>query len=225
MIAVTLAAATAVGVIGYLYFWVFLRRYMGRQIPLMVVGVVANLLIAQAFGAAYGTQAAYVAPIIPGTLRVGAAQVLRQEILIAVVALAVFPVLGCMLRHSRTGCVIQAVAQDVRGARLVGIRPEQVLGITVALAAVLAGLAGALAAPVRVVSPDLWMFALLKSFTIVILGGIGSLKGTLGAAYALGFVEILGTSLVGEAGAEFIAVLVAVVVLALRPRGVVSERA
>ncbi len=225
LVAVTLLSAASVGGIGFLYFWVFLRRYVGRQIQLMVVGVVANLLIAQIFSAGYGTQAAYVAPIVPGTIRVGAAQVLRQEILIVVVALALFPVLGWLLRHTRTGSAIQAVAQDARGARLVGIRPEQVLGTTVALAAVLAGLAGALAAPVRVVSPDLWTFALLKSFTIVILGGIGSLRGTLIASYALGAVEVLGISLVGEAWAELIAVVVAVIVLALRPRGVVSEHA
>lgn len=225
LIAVTLFSAATVGAIGYVYFWAFLRRYVGRQIQLMVVGVVANLLVAQIFRAGYGTQAAYVEPIVPGTIRVGSAQVLRQEILIAGVALVLFPILGWLLRNTRTGSAIQAVAQDSRGARLVGIRPEQVLGTTVAVAAVLAGLAGALAAPVRVVSPDLWMFALLKSFTIVILGGIGSLWGTLITAYALGAVEIMAGSLVGEAGAELIAVLIAVVALALRPRGVVDEAA
>jgi branched-subunit amino acid ABC-type transport system permease component len=225
LVVVTLLSAVTVGVIGWLYFWGFLRRYVGRQIQLMVVGVVANLVTAQLFSAGFGTQAAYVAPIVPGTIQVGSAQVLRQEILIAGVALVLFPVLGWLLRHTRTGSAIQAVAQDARGARLVGIRPDQVLGTTVAAAAVLAGLAGALAAPVRVVSPDLWTFALLKSFTIVILGGIGSLWGTLLTAYALGAVEVLASAQVGEAGAELIAVLIAVVALALRPRGVVDEAA
>jgi branched-chain amino acid transport system permease protein len=225
LVAVTLLSATTVGGIGFIYFWAFLRRYMDRQIHLMVVGVVANLLTAQLFSAGYGTQAAYVAPIVPGTITVGSAQVLRQQILIVIVAMLLFPVLGWLLRHTRTGSAIQAVAQDSRGARLVGIQPEAVLGMTVALAAVLAGLAGALAAPVLVVSPNLWMFALLKSFTIVILGGIGSLTGTLIASYALGAVEVVGISLVGEAWAELIAVLLAVIVLAFRPRGVVNENA
>ena len=225
MVTVTLLSASTVGAIGYLYFWAFLRRYLGKQIPLMVVGMVANLLTAQLFSAGYGTQAAYVAPILPGTIRVGSAQVLRQEILIVFVALVLFPVLGWLLRHTSMGSAIQAVAQDVRGARLVGIQPEQVLGMTVALAAVLAGLAGALAAPVRVVSPDLWLFALLKSFTIVILGGIGSLRGALITSYTLGAVEVPGISLVGEAWAELIAVAIAVIALAFRPRGVVDEHA
>jgi branched-chain amino acid transport system permease protein len=100
-----------------------------------------------------------------------------------------------------------------------------VLGTTVALAALLAGLAGALAAPVRVVTPDIWTFALLKSFTVVILGGIGSLRGTLLTAYALGAVEIAGVSLFGEAQAEFLAVLFALAALVVRPRGVLHERA
>ena len=219
----TLLAAVSVGLLGYAYFWGFLRRYTRRPIQLMVVGVVANLLLAQVLRAGYGTQAASVVPIVAGTVRIGHAQVLWQEILIAVVALVLFPGLGWLLRNTRTGGAIRAVAQDPRGARLVGISPDQVLGTTVAVAAVLAGLAGALDAPVRVVSPDLWTFALLKSFTIVILGGIGSLTGTLVMSYALGAVEVLGTSFFGEAGAEFLAVLIAVVALALRPRGVVGE--
>ncbi|HEX4959354.1 MAG TPA: branched-chain amino acid ABC transporter permease [Thermoanaerobaculia bacterium] len=225
MAMVTLLAAATVGGIGFVYFWAFLRRYVGRQIQLMVVGVVANLVTAQGFSAWYGTQAAYVAPIVPGTIQVGSAQVLRQQILIVCLAIVLFPALGWLLRHTRMGRAIQAVAQDARGARLVGIRPEAVLGTTVALAAMLAGLAGALAAPVLVVSPSLWTFALLKSFTIVILGGIGSLRGTLIASYALGAVEVVGISLVGEAWAELIAVVIAVVALALRPRGVVNEQA
>jgi branched-chain amino acid transport system permease protein len=225
LVVVTGLSALTVGLLGYAYFWGFLRRYLDRPIRLMVVGVVANLFTAQLFSLEYGTRAAYVEPIVPGTLRIGSALILRQEILIAAVALAVFPVLGWMLFRTRTGSAIRAVAQDPRGARLVGILPDQVLGTTVAVAAVLAALAGALSAPVRVVSPDLWTFALLKSFTIVILGGIGSLRGTLITSFALALVEIAGASLVGEAGAELIAVLIAVTVLALRPRGVVHEPA
>jgi branched-chain amino acid transport system permease protein len=218
---ITLLAAATVGAIGLLYYKGVLRRYTGRPIQRMVIGVVANLLVAQLFRAGFGTRAAYVTPIVPGTVQIGSAGISWQEFLIAGVALVVFPCLGGLLRFTRTGSAIRAVAQDRRGALLVGISPDGVLGTTVALAAVLAGLAGALAAPVRVVSPDLWTFALLKSFTIVILGGIGSLRGTMLTAYALGAVEVLGTSVVGETGAEMIAVVIAVVALAVRPRGVV----
>jgi len=225
MIGVTLLTAATVGGIGVLYYTGILRRYTGRPIQLMVIGVVANLLVGQLFRAGFGTRAAYVPPIAAGTVQIGSARVLWQQMVIAGVALVVFPCLGWLLRFTRTGSAIRAAAQDRRGAVLVGISPDGVLGTTVALAAVLAGLAGALAAPVLVVSPDLWTFALLKSFTIVILGGIGSLSGTMLTAYALAAVEILGTSVVGETGAEMIAVVIAVVALALRPRGVVNEQA
>ncbi|HVT60404.1 MAG TPA: branched-chain amino acid ABC transporter permease [Thermoanaerobaculia bacterium] len=219
----TLLAAAAVGVIGYAYFWAVVRRYAGRPIQMMVIGVVCNLLAAQLFRATYGTQAAYVEPIVAGTLRIGAARVLWQEALVLIAALVLFPSLWWLLRHTRRGAAIRAVAQDIKGARLVGIRPESVLGTTVAVSALLAGMAGALAAPVRVVVPELWTFALLKSFTIVIVGGIGSLGGALATAYALGAVEIFGGALFGEAEAEFIAVLLALVALAARPRGVAGE--
>jgi branched-chain amino acid transport system permease protein len=221
----TLLAAALVGAFGLGYYWGFLRRYLARPIHLMVVGLVSNLLAALVFRALRGTQAAYVPPIVGGMLRIGSAQVLGQEAVIVVAAALVFSALAWMLRSARTGAAIRAVAEDAKGASLVGIRPDAVLGTTVALAALLAGLAGALAAPVRVVTPDIWTFALLKSFTVVILGGIGSLRGTLLTAYALGAVEIAGVSLFGEAQAEFLAVLFALAALVVRPRGVLHERA
>ncbi len=220
----TLLAAAVVGVFGFAYYWGFLRRYLSRPVHLMVIGLASNLLVALLFRALYGTRAASVPPIVPGVVRIGSIQVLGQEWVIVLAAAVVFTTLSWALRHTRIGGAIRAVAEDPKGASLVGIQPDAVLGTTVALAAVLAGLAGALAAPVRVVTPDLWTFALLKSFTIVILGGIGSLRGTLLTAYALGAVEIGCISLFGEAQAEFLAVLLALAALVVRPRGVLHER-
>ena len=221
----TLLAAALVGVLGYGYYWAFLRRYRERPIQLMVVGLVSNLIAALSLRALYGTQGIGVPPIAAGTLRLGTVQVLGQEAVIVAAAALLFPCLAWMLRHTRAGTVIRAVAEDAKGAALVGIRQDEVLGGTVALAALLAGLAGALAAPVRVVTPDLWSFGLLKSFTVVILGGIGSLRGTLLTAYALAAVEVAGIAVLGEAQAEFLAVVFALAALVMRPRGVLHERA
>jgi len=91
------------------------------------------------------------------------------------------------------------------------------------LSATLAGLAGALAAPTRIVRPDMWSFALLKALTVVIVGGIGSLRGTCLAAYGLGLIEVFATAWLGETAAELGGVLIAVAVLTVRPRGVVSH--
>jgi branched-chain amino acid transport system permease protein len=223
MALVSSLAALAVGALGYVYFVLFLSRSARRPIRLLVIGVVANLFVAMLVRSAYGTRGSYLAPIVPGTLAIGNARILKQEVVIAGVAAALFPALWWLLRHTRVGTAIRAVAEDVKGARLVGIQPERLLGVTVALAALLAGLAGALVAPVRVISPDMWTFALLKSFTVVLLGGVGSLMGTVTTAYALGALEILGTAWIGESGAEFFGVLVALLALALRPKGVFEE--
>lgn len=225
LIAATGLAALAVSGFAYLYYQICLRHFLRQPISLMVVGVLANLLTAQILSAAYGTQAATLPAISPGTLRLNSTPILRQELLIGAVALSLFAVLSTLLVRTKAGAAIQAVAQDSKGARLVGIEPDTVLGSTMALAGLLAGLSGALAAPVQVVSPDLWSFALVKAFTIVILGGIGSLRGTLFAAYGLAAVELLCGFWIGQAGSDLVALLVAVATLAVRPKGLIDELA
>jgi len=137
----TLLAAGAVGVFGFAYYWGFLRRYLSRPVHLMVIGLASNLLIALLFRAFYGTRAAYVPPIVPGIVRIGSIQVLGQEWVIVLAAAVLFPALSWVLRHTRIGGAIRAVAEDPKGASLVGIRPDSVLGTTVALAAAYPNLA------------------------------------------------------------------------------------
>jgi branched-subunit amino acid ABC-type transport system permease component len=123
------------------------------------------------------------------------------------------------LSRSQAGLAIQAVAQDPGAAELVGIRPVTVLGHTVAVAAFLAGFAGALAAPTRVVGPDMWSFALMVSFAVVVVGGVGSLAGTVVVAYALAAVEVMTSIFISTAAAEAVALAGIVTFLVLRPRG------
>lgn len=219
----TLLVGAAVGALALCYHRAILRPAAGSWLRLVTVGMAANLLVSEGFRAYFGTRSASVPPIVDGTTRVGALNVPTQELFIVLVAATILSALGWVLTRTSWGLSIRAVAQDPVGARLVGINPTLTLAITVALSGLLAGLAGALAAPTRIVRPDMWSFALLKALTVVIVGGIGSLRGTTLAAFGLGALEVTTTAFVGETAAELSGVLVAVAVLSLRPRGVVSD--
>jgi len=215
--------AAGVGLVALGYYYLVLRPSAASWLRLVTTGLAANLLVAEVFRAYYGTRSAYVPPIVAGTLRIGSVNVLAQEVVVAVVAAMLLAALGWVLTRSMWGAALRAVAQDAVGARLVGINSAVTLAITVTLSGALAGLAGALAAPTRIVRPDMWSFALLKALTVVIVGGIGSLRGTCLAAYGLGAIEVITTAWVGETAAELGGVLIAVAVLTLRPRGVVTD--
>jgi branched-chain amino acid transport system permease protein len=215
--------AGGVGLIALGYYYAVLRPSAASWLRLVTTGLAANLVVAEVFRAYYGTRSAYVPPIVAGTLPIGPVNVLAQEAVIVAVAAVLLAALGWTLTRSMWGAAVRAVAQDTIGARLVGINPALTLALTITLSGALAGLAGALAAPTRIVRPDMWSFALLKALTVVIVGGIGSLRGTCLAAYGLGAIEVLSTAWIGETAAEVGGVLIAVTVLTLRPRGVVAD--
>jgi branched-chain amino acid transport system permease protein len=212
-------AALIVAVIGYVYYRLLLRPFHGNQLRMMVAGMAANLVVAEAVRALYGARAASVPSVIPGSLMIGSVAVLWQEALLVLAALLATGSLLWFLSHSQTGLAIRAVAQDPEAAELIGIVPVHALGSSVAVAALLAGLAGALAAPARVIGPDMWTFALLVSFAVVVVGGVGSLVGTLVVSYVLAAVEIVTGVLLNTAAAETVALAAIVVFLLIRPRG------
>jgi branched-chain amino acid transport system permease protein len=218
-LAMSLASGVIVAGIGYGYYRLLLRPFQKNRLRMMVLGIAANLVVADAMRTFYGTRGALVPSIAGGSLSIGSASVLWQEALLVPAALVAIGALYLFLFRSQAGLAIQAVAQDAEAAELVGIIPVRVLGHTVAVAAFLAGLAGALAAPTRVVGPDMWSFALLVSFAVVVVGGVGSLAGTLIVSYLLAAVEIVTSILINTAAAEAVALAAIVVFLVIRPRG------
>lgn len=205
--------------IGYGYYRLLLRPFHGDQLRMMVVGMAANLVVAEAVRSLYGTRAASVPSVMPGSVTIGPVAILWQEALLALTAVAAIGGLAWFLSRSQAGMAIRAVAQDPEAAELIGIVPIRVLGSTVAVAALLAGLAGALAAPTRVIGPDMWTFALLVSFAVVVVGGVGSLAGTIVVSYALAAIEIVTGIVLSTAAAETVALAAIIVFLLVRPRG------
>lgn len=124
---------------------------------------------------------------------------------------------------SRTawGKAILATAIERRGAQLVGINVERVYTLAWGLSGALAGVAGLFLAAWFPLGPTMWRDPLVISFAIVVLGGIGSLKGSLLAAYLIGFVEVL-TMYTPHLGASWVGIpslVILVLMLILRPQG------
>jgi branched-chain amino acid transport system permease protein len=205
--------------VGYVYYRFLLRPFRTNSLRLMVIGMAANLVVADAVRTFYGTRGALVPSIIAGSFSIGSVRVLWQESLLVPAALLSVGLLYVFLSRSQAGLAIQAVAQDPGAAELVGILPATVLGHTVAVAAFLAGFAGALAAPTRVVGPDMWSFALMVSFAVVVMGGVGSLAGTVIVSYVLAAVEIITSIVISTAAAEAVALAAIALFLVIRPRG------
>jgi branched-chain amino acid transport system permease protein len=162
---------------------------------------------------------------IPSTLE-GAARFLGvtvpyQRLLILVVAAAMLTLVWFVLYRTRLGLAIRATANDLEVANLMGMNVNRIAMATVAISVALAAVAGVVVAPVFVVVPFMWLAPLVTMLAIVVLGGLGSLKGSLIGALIIGYVEAI-TVFAVPAGAYLkgaVALLIMVAVLLARPEG------
>jgi len=129
------------------------------------------------------------------------------------------------LRLSDTGKAIQAVAQQRDAAKLVGINATAMYLLSFMISAALGSATGAAISFLLTITPFMGFHSLIKGFAIVVLGGLGSVGGTLIAAFVLAFVETAVSYYVPDGGgwAEGVALAVLLIVLLLRPRGILGQ--
>jgi branched-chain amino acid transport system permease protein len=143
----------------------------------------------------------------------------------AIVAIVLIAVVFLWLRLTETGRALQAVSQNREAAMLMGINPKNIYAIAFSVGTALAAGTGAAVSFFLTISPFMGFPILVKSIAIVILGGMGSLIGTLLAAGILATSETVVSYFVpdGIGWAEGISFLLLLVILLLRPRGIIRQ--
>ncbi len=140
-------------------------------------------------------------------------------------AFAVAGLLGWLLASTDTGKAIRAVAREKTGAALVGINVEHVYAITFGLGAACLAIAACLLMPTFLVNPRIGNAFVLVAFTIVVLGGMGSIKGALIGGLVIGVVESLSGLYMGESLGQIGIFIIFILVLLFRPTGLFGARA
>ncbi len=135
------------------------------------------------------------------------------------VALACAALLWAFMTRTDTGRAIRAVARERDGARLVGIRPERIFALAYGIGVACLGVSACLLLPTFYVSPQVGNVFVLVSFTIVVLGGMGSFPGAVLGGLIIGVTESLGGLFLGESLGPIGISLVFIAVLLLRPTG------
>ena len=107
----------------------------------------------------------------------------------------------------------------MEAAMLVGIDVERVFSITMAISAVLAALAGILYAQIYAVNPQTAFRVLIYAFAIVILGGLGSVRGSIVASFIIGFIQVAISMFYEPRWAEIAALATIIFILIVRPKG------
>jgi branched-chain amino acid transport system permease protein len=128
---------------------------------------------------------------IEGVVTIAGVAIPYQRLLILAVAAVVLAGTWALLYRTRLGLAVRATANDLEVASLMGMNVSRVAMATVAISAALAAVAGVSVAPVFVVDPFMWLSPLVTVLSIVVLGGLGSLPGSVVGALVIGYVEAI----------------------------------
>ena len=147
-----------------------------------------------------------------------------QKVIAAAVSAALLVGLALFIKRSLWGRQIQAVAQNRLGASLAGIDATRTTSLIFAISGLLAALSGALLSPLINPSPDVGAFPAIKSYVIVVLGGMGSVWGAMIASLLLGVLESFFAVYVSYDYRDAFGLMILMAVLLVRPQGLLGEK-
>jgi len=164
-------------------------------------------------------------PLPEARIHLGGVTIGALDVLIAAVGITVAAILFVFLRFTKAGWALRATAQDRDAAAQMGVDVNRVNAVTYAIAAILGGFAGLLVGMYfNTVYPAMSFQAGLKGFAANLLGGLGNVPGAIFGGLLLGLIESYGVALLGATYRNLFAFVILILVLVVRPAGLLSAR-
>jgi len=163
--------------------------------------------------------------VVDGNISFGGIQVGTPQLVAGIGAVLITAAIYLFLTKTRTGAALEATAADKDAARLMGIDSRQMFMLAWGLGAACAGIAGALMATFFPIFPEVGANFILIAFVVVNLDGFGSVTGALCAGVLVGVIEVMGGLLVGPQFKMAIVLLLFLLVLMIRPQGLMGKAA
>ena len=221
--------AAAVGLVFVGFVGLFMERAMFRPLrdnPLSgLIASIGFLLILQTLVVlGFGRRMGHVPPTTHEKLEVFGAVLTYQRLFVIVAAIVLLVALWAFLKRTKFGWALRACAQDAEAAALQGISMSQTARIAMFIGAALAGVAGALTAPLVSPTPYIGHSVIVTAFIIIIVGGIGSLEGAVIAAVLYAFVHTFVTTFFDGVIANIVGLALMLAVLVVRPTGLFGAK-
>lgn len=211
------AAAVGGGLFSVALYKGMIRKVRHNPVTVLILTLVVSIIVEQVMLIVFGSQALAVSGLISGDVQ--ALGTGANRILVFVISWILIGALFYFVNRTRTGKAIIATSMSEKGAALAGIDSEQIYTYTWIIAGVLAGLAGVFLASFQTAGPLMGRTPLLLSFAIVVVGGLGSIKGSVIGAYLISFLDQITVTFVSTRLAGVSALVVLVAVLLVKPEG------
>lgn len=211
-----IAAAVLIGLATYQFGF---RHFQRDMVGSFILSVGFVLLFDGLFLESFGGASRSVPSIVEGTVSVFGAAITGQRLLLCFAAILTAFALYLVLMKSKLGSALRAVSIDQEAAMLQGVPYNKIAFSGFLLAAGLAGIAGALIAPVSIVTPAIGADYIVKGFIAVIIGGLGSIPGAVIGALFVAFVEAFGGYYYGASTATLAIFFLVIAFLLFKPKG------
>lgn len=213
-------------IVGYLLEKVLispLRKHDDWEMKVMMLTLGLSLFMDFGYQAIFGPRIKSLPGIIEGTAQIGEVVLFQQDIVIFIFSISGMLCFGWVLNNTRTGMAVQAVAQNPAGAQIVGIPKDFIFAATFAISTIMVGFGGILLCQKNFVDPMGSTDIMIKAWVITAFGGMGSIRGSLYAAFILGMLEAFVGWYFGMIHVQIATLTLLLVTLAIRPRGLMGR--
>jgi len=217
-IIISLVAVTLVGILAYRFLINPIREH---HAAVLLMTVAIALVFQESMTAIFSSLYWSIPSLISGSVDILGVTVANQRLLILGVVAVVIIGVWLILSKTKLGIALRATAQDAEVATLMGISVPRTLMITMGIATFLAGVAAVVVAPIWTIYPAMWSLPLVMVLVIVVLGGLGSVKGAIIGAFIIALVETSVAVLMPQYSylRVVFAIVAMIIVLVARPGG------
>jgi branched-chain amino acid transport system permease protein len=201
-----------------------IERIRTTMINVLITTLALSLFADQVILQIFGPDNRNIPAVISERVTLLGVDIAGQRLLSLIISVAVIATLWLIITRTRMGNALLATAQDPEAAQLMGINTGRMFMVTMGIAAMMAALAGGIVGSFLTVAPEMGMLPIIKAFSIVILGGLGSIGGSIIAALLIGYLETIVAYLISFNATELVPLVVIFVVLIFRPAGIFGKR-
>ena len=223
-----LVAAVTVSIIGIIIYRIAIHPVIEDEVATLVVTVSLAIILQQLMLLIFGPEFLPLPSFATGGTTILGVLVTYSRLIAFSASIVLFVILWILISKTKIGSAMRAVSQDREVAMLMGINTTGLYMLTMGLSAALAALAGIFitGSGTGVASSFMWLHPLALSFSIVILGGLGSVKGTTVGGFIIGYAETIVSITLPEAGiiVPTVPFALMVIILVLRPKGLFGKR-
>ena len=220
---VLLMTMVLIGTVGFVIEKAIMSSFRDDLLMGMMATIALSIIFSMGMASIFGAGTVQVFHPVPGVMSVLGARVSRGRMFIMIMAVFMCGVLTLFIHKSRLGKAMRACMLNPEVAQLQGINYNFISALGFGIGCALAAVAGLLVVPSCSLNPFVGGGYLMKSFIIVIIGGLGSLPGTIVAGFILGFFESFGSFYFGQPVVILLSFVLIIVMLIVRPQGLMGR--